>query len=102
MISDDAMIAALDEGFQKRVRYFLTKAAVGILYEAETTDNHFKRAVFAKQILNNQQNVVDYAVAVMTNGALASTSVGQSTPDFGITDGDLEFTVNSLIGAFTA
>ena len=63
------------------------------------TTNHAERVVYAINVLEGTASVGEAAKAVVTNATL--TAAGDSdAADMGITDNDLEFTVNSMFNAF--
>lgn len=85
--------------FQSRVKYCMNKAAVAVMAEEAATANHSERVVYAKKVLDGTASVSAYATAVVTNATI--TSEGDSdAADMGVSDGDLEFTVNSMFNAF--
>jgi len=92
-VSVKCMSKASDTGFQRRVKYFMTKAAVAILGEDDQTANHAERVVYANKVLDGSASVYEYAVGVTTNGTIATNINGDVDP----TDNDVEFTVNSMI-----
>lgn len=86
------------EAFVARVRYCAKKAAVAVMAEAPETASHAERVAYAKQLLDGTASASSYAQAVVTNATL--TASGELDPaQFGISDGDLEFTVNSMFNA---
>jgi hypothetical protein len=90
------MSAANEVGFQRRVKYFMTKAAAAILGEDPLTENHAERVVYANKILDGTASVYEFAVAVATNSTIAANLVAGTEPS----DSDMEFTVNSFIDDF--
>lgn len=87
---DDYAVAS-DEDFQKRVNIAVVKAAANVAGEAQGgmgDDKFRKRAALAYQTLNTppSQYVFRWALAVVREGLINLAS----------TDGDIEFTVNSL------
>lgn len=93
-VSADSMWVAKDQVFQSRVKYFLVKAAVSVMAEANTVDGHAQRVAYAGKVLDGTANVEQVAVAVMTNSTVAAN--GYAAPD-----GDLEFVVNSMFSALS-
>lgn len=89
--SADAMTVALNAGFQDRVRYFLMKASLAVLAEGAVA-NHTARAAYASAVIGGTASVLLASIACLTNGAVAAAG-------FEVTDGDLEFTVNSVFNA---
>lgn len=94
MAAEDAMEVANEEGFQRRVKHFMQKAALAVMAEAGSTAFHTERVAFAKSVLDGTASVYEYAVGVVTNSTVASNGLAT-------TDGDLEFTVNSMFTAFS-
>ena len=93
----DIYIVATAYGFQQRVNYALTVAAINIMAEAANTANHVQRVALAKQILAGGFPGSAY-YGVLTNGTIAaeenSASAGQNIPD-----ADIQFAVNSIFNA---
>jgi len=94
--SDKCMEWAESKGAQKRVEYFMKKAAIAIIGESGSTEGHAERVTYAKTVLGGNADVRGYAVGVSTNSTIATTITGGSDPS----DNDLEFTVNSMINDF--
>lgn len=87
-----------NKAFQERVEYCLKKAAVAVMAEAAATEHHVERVVYAEKVLDGSASNQEAAEAVVTNSTL--TAAGDLIADnHGITDGDLEFTVNSMFNA---
>lgn len=85
--------------FQSRVEYCLKKAAVAVMAEDAATASHADRVTYAESVLGGTASVAEVAKAVVTNATL--TASGDSDADnMGISDSDLEFTVNSMFNAF--
>lgn len=95
-ISTKCMSVVNEKGFQRRVKYFMQKAASAILGEVGTTPNHAERVVYSNAVLDGTADVYEYTVAVTTNSTIAGNIDGDVEP----TDSDMEFTVNSLIDDF--
>jgi len=92
-----ASIAASGQ-FQSRVEYCLKKAAVAVMAEDAGTTNHADRVTYATSVLEGGASVAEAAKAVVTNSTLTASGDSDAT-DMGITDSDLEFTVNSMFNA---
>jgi len=92
MTALQASQADQDTDFVNRIKYFAVKAAVAVTTEDPRTAKHSERDAFARFILMNPVEAGRrFALVVMTNSTLFAAS------DFAaITDGDLEFTVNSV------
>jgi hypothetical protein len=73
-----------------KVRQCTVKAAVSIMAEAANTANHTQRIAYAFWVLNNP------VAAGQSMAYAASTNPGLTTTP---TDNDLEFTINSMVGA---
>jgi hypothetical protein len=86
------------QAFQARVCYCITKAAVAVMAEDAQTPNHAERVAYAKAVLSGAASVAEYSRAVVTNSTLTANGVDDPAL-FGISDGDLEFTVNSMFNA---
>ena len=85
----------LNEDFQAKVNYYVTKAAIAIMAEANTVDFHAERVAYAKKVLNNLYSLDAYALGVSVNPTVKS-KIDAGT-DY---DDDLEFVVNSLFTAY--
>lgn len=81
---------AIDETFRLKVRVAMVTAAKDVMGEAKgsLSDTVFaKRQTFAYQVISNSAGYLDrFAWAVVSNAAITGAS----------TDGDIQFTVNSL------
>lgn len=87
MARDGAMLA--------RVELLMIKAAIAKLNAEEPSAQDL---LLGQRILDNQERIQSWALAVCTNPAIAA---GAHAPDGStITDNDMEFTVNSLWSAF--
>lgn len=82
-----------------RVSFFVIKAAIAIMAEDNLTANHSDRVDFANKVFVGDYDLNSYTFGVLTNSTILS-NLDTGEPDLGITDGDLEFTVNSLYNAF--
>lgn len=91
---------AANKTFQNRVEYCLKKAAVAVMAELAGTANHAERVVYASKVLDGQASVIEAAKAAVTNPTLTAGGDIGAGPLFGISDNDLEFTVNSMFNAF--
>jgi hypothetical protein len=87
--TEQAALAA-DTSFQNRVRVAMTVAAVDVMGEAkgQMTDSVYnKRQSFAYQVLSSSAGYLErFTWGVVANVAITGAS----------TDGDIQFTVNSL------
>jgi len=86
------------EAFLKRVQYCMHKAAVAVMAEDAGTASHADRVVYAKKILDGSASVQQYSRSVVTNATLTASGVDDPAL-FGVSDGDLEFTVDSMFNA---
>jgi hypothetical protein len=85
--------------FQSRVEYCLKKAAIAVMAEDAATGNHAERVAYAKKVIDGTASVGEVSLAVVTNSTLTGNG-NSSAADMGVSDGDLEFTVNSMFNAF--
>lgn len=86
----DQFNTAQNPDFRRRVEMALVKAAVSVMAESAATDGHAERAAFAGRVLAAPATTSGpAAAAVATNPVITSES----------SDGDLEFTVNSMFNA---
>lgn len=96
----DMAIIAEQPSTRSRVEYCLKKAAVAVMAEAANTASHAERVAYAKKVLSGEASVAHVALAAMTNSTLTAAGAVGTAPNFGVSDGDLEFTVNSMFNAF--
>ena len=96
---DDLNTIANNAGFQGRCLYALEVAAVNVMAEVNTTPVHGARVIFARQVLGGSVTGLRTALAVLTNSTIAGEAVLQTTPDYSIPDGDIQFAINSLYNA---
>jgi hypothetical protein len=85
--------------FLRRVEYCLKKAAIDVMAELATVDNHAERVAYATKVLTGEASVGEYARAVVTNPTLTAGGDISSPPNMGISDGDLQYTVESMFNA---
>ena len=83
----------------RRVKFLATKAAVAVMAEDAGTANHAERVVYAKTVLDGTYNANTMAIACLTNSTIQAGADVTDAPDYGISDNDLEFAVNSLFNA---
>ncbi len=93
---DDLITIAGNNGFQNRIKYALTQAAVSVYNEASSTTGHIARVSYATGIIGGNYNLAPAALAVLTNTTIAGEATLSSAPDFGIPDSDIQFAVNAL------
>ncbi len=97
MASYDSLITiAGNSGFQNRIKYALTQAAVSVYNELSSTSGHTQRVAYASGVIQGNYNLAPAALAVLTNTTIAAEATLATAPDFGIPDSDLQFAVNSL------
>ena len=96
---DEMMVIADTQTFQRRVEYCMKKAAVAVMAEDAGTTSHAERVVYAKTVLDGTASVAEYAAACVTNSTLTAAGDVDDPPLHGISDNDLEFTVNSMFNA---
>jgi len=89
---------ALNREFLWRVRHFIKKAALAIMAEAADTANHAERVALANSVLSGGFNIQELAFAVVTNATISGNAL-TDIENQGVTDSDLEFTINSMIDA---
>lgn len=97
---NEMQLIAADANFQRRVLYCLKKAAVAVMAEDAETGNHAERVVYAKSVLEGTAGAAEAAKAIVTNSTITAGADPTTLPGFDISDGDLEFTVNSMFNAF--
>ncbi len=97
---DDLIKISGNSGFQERVKYALTSAAVSVYNESSSSTGHSARVVYASAIIGGNYNLGPASLAVLTNTSIAAGASLSSAPDFSIPDSDIQFAVNSLWSAF--
>jgi hypothetical protein len=85
--------------FQRRVNYFVVKAAVAVMNEDPLTANHTERVAFANSVFVSDYNLEQYTNSILANPTIMS-GLTVSDAGNGVTDSDLEFVVNSVYDAF--
>ncbi len=96
---DDLITIAGNGGFQNRIKYALTSAAVSVYNELSSTTGRAARVAYATGIIGGNYNLAPASLAVLTNSTIASEASAANPPDFGIPDSDIQFAVNSLWNA---
>ena len=99
MASSTAVAVAVNARFIERVGFYMKKAAVAVMSEDAGTVSHAERVVYADKIIAGTASVREYSLGVMTNATMEAAA----DPDIegnGISDTDLEFTVNSMFNAY--
>lgn len=86
--------------FCDRVNFFVVKCAAAVMLEDVGTAGYPERVIFSGKVMVNDYNLPQYVNAVLTNGTVLSNLTDDVDADNGISDGDLEFTVNSFYNAF--
>jgi len=98
--ASEAAQVAKTPAWRARVEFYRLKGAVAIMAEPATTPNHAERVAYAAKILAGEP-INEYAVAVATNPTVQTTiRMSTGSPDWGVPDNDVEFTVNSLLDGF--
>lgn len=93
----DQYTLATTPGFIQRVEIALVTAAVAVMNEAEATPDHSFRRTYAAQVLADPAaQAAKATVGVATNATIAASAPTGVTA----TDSDIQFTVNSLFGAY--
>lgn len=99
--ASEAVRVADEATWQDRVEYFRLAAALDVVAEDPLTTEHAARVTYAQKIIGSGNNIAGYSLAVATNSTiLAALSEATGSPDWGVSDNDMEFTVNSLFNAF--
>jgi len=91
---------AKNKTFQDRVNYYVLKATIAIMAEANTTGNHVERVAFASKVFISDYNLNQYVDSVLTNSTVLD-ALDTQAGDNGVSDIDLESTVNSIYNAFS-
>jgi len=95
---------AQDKQFQRRVEYYMTKGAIAVLAEAPATLGNSERSDYADTVVTGIASVFDHGLAATTNATVAAAgniSTSPETGGFGISDSDLEFSVNEMWNAMS-
>lgn len=80
-----------DVSFIAKVQMAIIKSAIAIRAEDPETADHAKRDILAKRVLEQPDNWAhNFALGVVSNAAITTEA----------TDGDIEFTVNSIWNAY--
>lgn len=96
----DLNTIANDATFQGRCMYALQVAAINVMAETKTTQDHNARADFARRILAANVPALIVTLSALTNSTLAAeASVAAISTDAGIPDSDIQFTINSIFNA---
>lgn len=99
--ASEAARIATESSWQDRVEYWRLAAAIDVVAEDPLTPNHAARVLYAKLIIGGGDNINGYALGVATNDTIrAALDEAAGAPDWGVIDGDVEFTVNSLFNAY--
>ena len=98
--ASEAVLIASESSWVERVRYFRLDAAIAVMNEDPLTDSHAERVAYATKVINGQDNLHDYALGVATSDPVLANMTPNNPPDWGVTDADMLFTVNSLFNAF--
>ena len=85
----------LNQDFQDKISFYMTKAAIAVMAELDTTANHVNRVAYAEDILAADVSINAYAQGVSTNATIKTKIDNEE--DY---DSDLEFVVNSLFDAY--
>jgi hypothetical protein len=96
MTSATAYEVATNASFQKRVEFFLIKKAAAVLATNPAAGS--ANLILGQRVLDREEPIFAWSIAVMTNATIfagAHSSSGDT-----ISDGDLEFTVNSFWDTF--
>jgi hypothetical protein len=92
-------IIANDGIFQQRINYAMMTAAIAIYNESPGTTGHSARLAFAKLVIAGSYNMVEAALAILTNATIASEATMVPTPGANIPDADIQFSANSVWNA---
>lgn len=99
--ASEAVQVADQASWQTRVNYYRLKAAIAVVAEDPLTLHHAERVTYAQTLIAGGDNIVGYSLGVATSASiLTNISESAGAPDWGITDNDMEFTVNSLFNAY--
>jgi len=98
----DLMFIANYVAFQNRVKYAFQLAAINVMAEDPQTPNHAERVTFADRVLSGLVAIFELAVGILTNPSIAAEADVELyvNASFGIPDGDIQFTANSMFNAF--
>lgn len=88
-----------NQRFQDRVNNCLNLAALNVMAEVATTASHQNRVDYARKVLLGGLDMQQIALDVLTNTTIASGANASTTPDYAISDSDIQFAVNSIFNA---
>lgn len=94
----DIAIAATSNDLRRRVEYALTIAALNVYAEGKATAAHQARAAYATKVLNGDYNLNAAVLGVLTDKNIAAEA-DSSTADNSVSDGMMQFAVNSIFNA---
>lgn len=100
LTAEQAAQVSQQTGFQNRTKFFMQKAAIAVMNEASSVAGHSFRVAYAARVLDGSASRGEYAIAVLSNSTLQAAGTTDPLTGNGITDSDLEFTVNSTFSAF--
>lgn len=89
------MSTAKDEGFQRKIKLCMQKAAIDVIGEDDQTPGHAERVIYAKKILGGTADVQEYSIGVVTNSTIQGKIDSQTNYD-----SDLQFVVESMFNDF--
>jgi diacylglycerol kinase family enzyme len=91
MTALELMTQSEGEDFRRRVKYFMTKAALSILDEATNAAFHYQREALARTILTSVESKLQvFIFAVISNATIAAAANLAAVPD-----GDIEFVITN-------
>lgn len=94
----DLAIAATSSDLRRRVEYALTVAAINVYSEGTAIAAHQARAAYATKVLSGQADLHGATLGVLTNPTIAA-GASSSTPDNSVSDGNMQFAINSIFNA---
>ncbi len=84
-----------DHEFKNKVKSEMQAAAIAVMEEVGTTENHAERVIYAKKILNGSALVEEFCIGVLMDTTIkAHVTAGTDYTD------DLDTAVTSLFNAF--
>lgn len=86
---------ARNKHLHEKLNYYLTAAAIAVMAEEDTHDNHTNRQAYAKTILRGQADIYQVALAVVSN--LTVSGKIEADEDY---DSDIAYVITTIFDAF--
>ena len=90
---------AHSSAFQSRVEAAMHKVALEVMVEDASVPDHSERATYAMTILDGGGKPGEYTKSVVMEQSIADVAVPGVSPEYGISDAELESAVNAIYNA---